>query len=110
MKYLVVYIYKKRGEAGIGTSLNCEFAHDPPTANDVIEMQKILARENGNDIVSITNWIKLSSNQQNCHNCGHVGEGEESDDCGYCWLNKGNPDFVRPDKDLGCDEWKQREE
>lgn len=110
MKYLVVYTYKKGEEVGTGTSFNCEFAHDPPTADDVRGMQRYLARENENDIVIITNWLQLSCNPQNCYNCGYGSDGEEVDDHGHCWLHNGEADFEQPDKNLGCDEWKQMEE
>lgn len=110
MKYLVVYTYKRGTEVGTGTSLNCKFAHDPPTATDVIAMQKLLSEQEGNDLTVITNWLQLSGNSHNCYNCGHGGDGEEIEDCGHCWLHNGEPDFKQPDKDIGCDEWKQREE
>lgn len=109
MKYLVAYTYKKGTEVGTGATLNCEFAHDPPTAYEVLEMQNHIARANGNDSVVITNWLPLSSNPNNCYNCGHGGDGEEVADRGHCWLHNGEPDFEQPDRNLGCDEWKQRE-
>lgn len=42
---------------------------------------------------------------KNCYNCFWGGDGEEIADCGHCWLHNGEPDFVQPDKEKGCDEW-----
>lgn len=115
MKYLVAYTYRKGNEVGTGASLNCVFAHDPPTAEDVNGMQRLIAEKEGNDVVVITNWLPLSDEDggeavRDCYNCGYGGDGEEVDDCGHCWLHNGEPDFKQPDKKTGCDEWRPMEE
>ena len=40
-----------------------------------------------------------------CYNCFWGGNGEEVDDYGHCWLHNGEPDFVQPNKQYGCEEW-----
>lgn len=112
MKYLVAYTYKKGTEVGTGATLNCTFAHEPPTAQDVRDLQNAIARANGNDSVIITNWLQLSDEDdphsvRNCYNCFFSGDGKEVDDRGHCWLHNGEPDFEHPDKNVGCGLWLQ---
>lgn len=109
MKYHVVYTYKKGEEVGTGAT-SCVFPHDPPTATDIADAQKIISGHNGNDTTLITNWLPLSCNTHNCYDCKHGGDGEEVGDHGHCWLHNGELDFEQPDKDIGCCEWKQKEE
>ena len=65
MKYLVVYLYQtKNGISGTGTSKTCTFAHNPPTADDIVEMENhIIAAEADFEKVAIVNWISLSDDK-----------------------------------------------
>ena len=62
-KYLVVYTYEKDGIVGTGASPGCQFAHCPPTAEDVVEMQNLFKESFGFGKVVITNWLTLSESE-----------------------------------------------
>ena len=47
-------------------------------------------------------------NWMTCYNCRYGGDGEEIRDYGHCYKHNGEPDFIQPMKNIGCNEWEDR--
>ena len=56
---LIIYFYKKGTEVGFGSGDGC-FHHNPPTKEDVFEVQKKIKEMYSFDNVVILNWLPLS--------------------------------------------------
>ena len=60
--YLIVYFYHKGTDTGFGT-VEGHFRHNPPTMEDVQEVQSRIQDKFAVDNVMVLNWLPLSEEE-----------------------------------------------
>lgn len=66
-RYLVVYMYGSKTGYGI-SHVDCKMKNNPPSIEDVIDIQRKLADEKKSDDIVILNWLPLTDSGEN-ENC-----------------------------------------
>ena len=60
MYVLVVYMFMNEFGMWGMSSLNCHFSSNPPTIEDVREMEKLIAEDNEFRQIVIINWLPIA--------------------------------------------------